>query len=354
MNDGARKSRVIALVRAARKLADPSDDQGQWVREALREQGPLSAEGVELALTHLELHPSDAEIDSLVRHAGNAAHVHVVLSANVFVGALRALALAVAAAPRVSVRMSSRESVFTRALLNTVQDESIVGSTGIVEALRPSTGDEIHLYGHDDTLRRIVGGLPTGVIVRAHGTGMGVVLMGASADVDAVAEEVANDVVVFDQRGCLSPRIVLVEGGNDRALAVAQALAAVLCGRERAVPIGELEPELLGERTRYWETVRVVGELFEAGQGSVGVSAAVLVPPVGRNVHVVPCAAGQAEPALGGMWGFVAAIGLADGGGGLAEEVKRAAPRARYSEVGRMQRPPLDGPVDLRDPNRFL
>ncbi|MDP9148673.1 MAG: proline dehydrogenase, partial [Myxococcota bacterium] len=62
----------------------------------------LTAEGVELGFASLERTVTDAGLRALVSAAGDAAHVHVILSANVFVAPLRALALARAAAGRVT------------------------------------------------------------------------------------------------------------------------------------------------------------------------------------------------------------------------------------------------------------
>src|SRR3954468_593931 len=74
---------------------------------AIVESTGLTPEGVELAMTKtLEIDATDGEIASLVERAGDAPRVGVILSANVFVGALRAIAIARAAAPRVVVRPS--------------------------------------------------------------------------------------------------------------------------------------------------------------------------------------------------------------------------------------------------------
>jgi len=346
----------MALVRAARRLADARTPQGREVRSAMVRQGPLSAQGVDLALRdHLELEPSTSDTDALIEAAGDADYVHVLLSANVFVGALRALALAVAAAPRVTVRMSRRESVFARELLRVVEDPDFGEPVRYAETPRlerdlDEARCEVHLYGHDATLVQVAATLPEGIRVRAHGAGMGLAVVGASANVDDAANAIAQSVIPFDQRGCLSPRVVLVEGGQERATALAHQLASSLARGAQRVPIGALSPEERAEATRYKDTCRMVGDLLEAGGGCVGLTSETLwVPPVGRNVHVVSCEPSRAAALLSPLRSISAAVGIAGSEHDpLPAAVLEVLPRARVSAADRMQKPPLDGPVDRR------
>ncbi len=113
---------VARVVEAARKVAG---DRGRLVEELVASTG-LTRQGVELAFArHLELEPTDAEIDALAASAGAAKHVVVILSANVFVAALRAIAIARAASPSVVVRPSRREPHFARALVEAAADPGL-------------------------------------------------------------------------------------------------------------------------------------------------------------------------------------------------------------------------------------
>ena len=113
----------MALLAAARRLADARDPLGIEARVRLPEATGLSAAGVELGLTrHLECEISSENMTKLLERAGDAPRVHVVLSANVFVGALRAMALAVAAAPSVHVRASTREAVMAPLLCRALDE----------------------------------------------------------------------------------------------------------------------------------------------------------------------------------------------------------------------------------------
>jgi hypothetical protein len=349
----------MALVRAARRLADARTTEGREVRAAMVRQGPLSAQGVDLALCdHLELEPSTSERDALIEAAGDADYVHVLLSANVFVGALRALAIAVAAAPRVTVRMSRRESVFARELLSAVEDPDFgepvrYAETPWIDPALDGVSCEVHLYGHDETIVQVAANLPETVRVRAHGAGMGIAVIGGTAELGDAAEAIAASVIPFDQRGCLSPRVVLVDGGQERATAVAHQLASSLARGAQRVPIGTLSPEERAEATRYGDTCRMVGDLFEAGGGSVGLTSETLwVPPVGRNVHVVSCDPSRASALLSPLRRMAAAVGIAGSEhDALPAAVLEVLPRARVSAADRMQKPLLDGPVDRRTPD---
>lgn len=332
MNRQQRRARVQGLVAAARRVDSPA------LRDRLVRVTGLSPQGVELALRdHLETNPGEEEVDALLRWAGDSAAVHVVLSANVFTAALRALCLAVATAPVVYLRCSSREDVFAPALVGAC-DEELRSGIVQVQAVGPAAGEEAHLYGSDETIAAIRASMPQGVVVRAHGTGMGIGVADEGREGDARA--LARDIVPFDQRGCLSPRVVFV---RDHGRSFAQALAGELRLLGESVPRGTLDRDELADNARFRDIAAVAGEAFEAGPGAVALFHDTLwVAPVGRNMAVVQCS----DPAalLSPIACHVAAIGLSGEGGW----VRAACPGARVSAMGRMQKPALDGPVDLR------
>lgn len=307
----------------------------------------LSAEGVELGFESLEREATDEELSSLVAAAGDARSVHVVLSANVFVAPVRALALACAAAPRVTVRPSSRDPVLAEALVRACRDldVSIVTARNIAEL----DADCIHAYGRDETLEALRASARPGVRIVGHGAGLGVALVSRPAPSSA-AELLARDVVAFDQRGCLSPRLALVLGGPDGARAFARHLDAALETLQRRVPRGSLAADERAEAARWRESVAFAGELWSADAHTVGLvpdPTVTLVPPPGRHVLVVPVDdEAVARATLAPLSRYVVAVGSDD----PAAATRVAPPHARVSPLGRMQRPPLDGPVDRRTP----
>jgi hypothetical protein len=335
-----RAAAVRSLVRAARLLAR---NPGELVARIARSSG-LSEAGVRLALErHLEIDPSEEDLAHLVARTHEASRVHVILSSTVFVGALRAMAVARASAPRVTVRPSRRDPVFASALIETLGDPEL----SLAAEAGPAAIDagEIHVYGRDETTASLRAAARPGVIVRAHGSGLGVACISAVADAECAAELVAADVVPFDQRGCLSPRIVFVEGDGARAEAVATMLDAALARASVSVPRGALAPEERAEAVRYMETVAFSGRLYRGEEHAVGVSATLALPPPGRHVHVLAVPDAQAlEVRLEPIAHAVVAFGTDD-----PVAFTFAAPaHARISVLGAMQRPPLDGPVDLR------
>jgi acyl-CoA reductase-like NAD-dependent aldehyde dehydrogenase len=350
----ARRARVVRVVAAGKRCADARDPLGNEARAAIRAASGLSPEGVELALAeHLEVDPAPADLDALVAAAARAPRCHVLLSANVCTAPLRAIAFAAATAPEVIVRPSRRDpalaSILVRELAQDPAFAAAGGSIALATELAPSPGDELHAYGSDETLAQIAASLPAGVVLRAHGTGLGIALVSADTDLDRAAEALARDVVAFDQRGCLSPRAALVEGDADRAERFAAALDRALATLSARVPRGPLDDATRAEIALYRAAVQAIGALREGPDHAVGLDPsprALVLPPAARVVHVVPVTAAEA-PALLAPWArYVTIVGGNDGD--LANAVRALSPRARRAPLGWMQRPPLDGPVDLR------
>jgi hypothetical protein len=303
----------------------------------------LSREGVELAFADcLETHVSDREIVEFCRGVEPASSAHVLLSANVFVAAHRAVALALAASANVRVRPSRREPVFVRLLA-----EAAPGLFEIADELSPAPGGVFFAYGTDETLESVRKSLGGGVRFHAHGSGFGVAVVDASHATRAAAHALARDVAPFDQRGCLSPRSVVFSGGDDEARSFAELVAAELATVSASVPLGVLDPDESADVTRFRDAFTVAGRAFSAGPGWVAVGRRDLlaVAPVGRNLVVVP----TDDPVrlLTREQSSIAALGFS-ATPALAEAVRGALPGARPSPLGHMQRPPFDGPVDLR------
>jgi hypothetical protein len=180
--------------------------------------------------------------------------------------------------------------------------------------------------------------------------------------------------VPFDQRGCLSPRVAVVEGDASRARAFAEALHEQLAAWSIEVPRGALPPHEHAEARRWRETMAFAGELLEGRDHAVAFACDRVrgthgtswwVPPPGRHVLVMADALFDDRVAqVAPIAPFVVAIGTDDavrlrallGGiiGPLHASSASTASRSpiRFSALGRMQHPPLDGPVDLRNVER--
>ncbi len=336
-------ARVGALVAGARRIADRSSELGRRARAELVLATGLSPEGVELALSEcLETRVTEAEIDAFCAGVEPARAAHVSLSANVFVAAHRAIALALAASERVKVRPSRREPSFARLLA-----QAAPGLFDLVETLSPESGEVVFAYGTDETLAAVSASLPPGVVFHAHGSGIGVAVVDASHADHASARALAADVVPFDQRGCLSPRAVVFSGTDAEARDYAALVAEELALVSERIPLGALAPDEAADVTRFRDTLTYAGSVVPAGPGWVGLGArdAFTIAPVGRNLVVVPSSAPGAI--LSAHRSSIAALGLS-----VAPELERTLraelPLARPSALGAMQRPPFDGPVDRR------
>lgn len=107
--------------------------------------------------------------------------------------------------------------------------------------------DVVTIYGSDATVASIRARAPVSarLIAYHHRNGVGVVGTGvltSSGSAAEAAREVARAVAVFDQRGCVSPRVVYVEdaGAEVSPPAFSRALAEALEGLEATLPSGEL------------------------------------------------------------------------------------------------------------------
>jgi acyl-CoA reductase LuxC len=311
----------------------------------------LSPEGVELGFDCLERDATPAELRALVARAGDAAHVHVILSANVFVAPLRAIAIARAAAPRVTVRPSSRDATLARALVAAAGDPAVA----IAEARDPAPdADRIDVYGRDETIAQVRSGARAGVAIRGHGAGLGIAIVTRDADADAdadlgaAAEALAADVVPFDQRGCLSPRVVFVAAPPAFAEAFAGELHVRLGAWGARVSRGRLHEDERAESARWRDTLAFAGRVWVGEHDVVALAPPgmpLMAPPSGRHVLVVPVdSVAQVRDRVAPIARFIVTVGT----NAPAALDSLALPGARPALLGRMQRPPLDGPVDRR------
>jgi hypothetical protein len=340
LEDPGARDRVRRLVAAARVLADPSSAEGRRLRSDLVANGPLSPEGVEFGLRNsLETDPSDEELDSLVASVEPVGRVWVVQSANVFVAAHRAIALALASSSDVRVRPSRRDPALARALHALAPD-----LFEIVDDIAPRPGDHVHAYGSDATLATIARELPSGVALKGHGDGIGVAFISSDFDL----REFARDVAAFDQRGCASPRVVAL--AESIALQpFLDALGAALVAAERELPRGLLSADEQAAVTHFRVLALVCADRVHGfGESIVAVQhedERVLLPPVGRNL-VLMTGSGALDR-LARSASQITTVGIA-GDADTFATVAALFPRARHCRLGQMQRPPFDGPLDLR------
>lgn len=346
--DNAR-GRVEALLSAARRLANPTDPLGQRARAALREGTPLTPEAIEWGFANAwESNATCEELDRLLEHVTSAPRAWVLLSANVFVAPLRAIALALASSASVVVRPSRREPSVAELLR-----EGCPGAFRLVDALAPAPGEHVWAYGRGPTLEHLRRAFPGGVVLHAHGPGLGVAVIEQGGSALPIAEQtarLAQDAMAFDQRGCLSPRLALLRGSRPWAEQWAQQLATSLARFEQRIPRGTLAPEEASASLRYRDTMAYSGTYWPAGKGGVGFAPEgeqLVLPPPARIVHAV--LVDEPLRALESINEQLTCVGAAVSRE-LHVKLARGLPSARLCALGEMQRPPFDGPVDRRQP----
>jgi hypothetical protein len=316
----------------------------------LPEATGLSPQNVAFALDHsLEVNATDDELRRLVAYVPRSETAHVLLSANLLTAPLRAVALAIASAPQRFVRPSRREPLFT-----TLMKQAAPEAFELTEWLTPAPFDHVWAYGSDETMHTLVRSWQPGVTLHAHGHGYGVIALDApdrlsASDFDAMA----LDVAAFDQRGCLSPRVVVVRSDAQGAHFVAKQLFLALERINLTIPLGRLSDAELAERARHRDLWRYLGTCHESPVGLVSVDVEGgpwTEAPNGRVIHVRQTTDNtrdlrEHEPEITTVSGQLDAL----------EMLATLLPHARIARFGWMQRPPLDGPVDRRgDPKGLV
>lgn len=345
-------ARASALVATAKRLV--TDAEGRFsphpaLCRALTEASGLSHEGVRWALEHaLEWWATDDDVRTLVANAGPAVTegpLVLVLAANVTTAALRALACAVARAEEVLVYPSSRDAVLARRL---VEDAGVTGLRNLAsrdDLPLANPRARVVLYGSADTVRTLRP-LVRGTL-EIHGPGLGLALLTDETARTSVAA-LARDVVAFDQRGCLSPRLAVHVGSPERGRALAAELFDELDRLGAICPLGTLEESDRHARALALQTGRALGDVWESPCAAVAheTVAAPSPAPTARmlTVHTTTSRA-SAEAWLAPLLPLLSALGCDDAA--AREGFLRGVP-LRRSELGAMQRPRFDGPVDRR------
>jgi hypothetical protein len=345
-----RVERALALLKTAQEMATPDTPLGRRARQLLHEESGLSLEGVDLALDYsLEHSPGRSTLLQLGKRLPESTKSHVLLAGNVFVAGFRAILLGVLQADECFVRPSSRAQTMTMLLA-----EASPGAFQVVDQLRPEPGDHVWAYGSDETLNQLRADLPRGTRLHAHGSGMAVAVfvepkqLYDEDDLWQALSGLTTDVILFDQRGCLSPRLVLVQGSEAFSQKIAGLLTSALTDAESFVPRGLLSADEQANILHYETIFTFLGAFRRAGLGGVTLdpeSERIVMSPVGRYLHItrtsdalaLMCTLGPHITSFG-TWGDPH----------LEGQVLEAIGRRRVAAFGRFQQPELDGPVDLR------
>jgi hypothetical protein len=369
----ASDARVIeALDRLSATLGDPAHPVGRAVRDDVAPRSGLSPEGagwaLETTLAELRASVTTPALEAMRRaHAGyRTTPVRaqlLVLAGNVLTGVLRPLAWALLARVPTVVKVAHDDeglaelcAVALAAIdpelgeaLSVVRPPSF-GSAAIYGALA-SRVDVVSAHGGDVAIAEMRAATSPTTDFVPHGHGLGAVLVlreALSSAPEVLARAIALDVAAYDQRGCLSPQVVLVErGGELSARDVASLLSSHgLAALATEMPRGAL-PTPIGAAQLQWRGLAAsVHELFE-GDGfatSYEGTGAFRPSPGYRNIAVHEVASVEAAiERLAPLGAHLKSLAVA----GDRDRVVLESPLApRVCAPGEMQRPPLLAATD--------
>jgi hypothetical protein len=270
------------------------------------------------------------------------------------------LVSAAVARSAVVIRDSVRQPGLTAAFVESIRatDPALGDTFVVIDGGRGEENDtavrhaaRIEISGHDQTLERLSARYrkisPAEIVF--HGNRSSAAVIAAGADLTAAAQGVALDAVIYEGRGCLTPRIVFVE---QDALAFTEQLADALATFQARWP---RQTQSLAEETsrRAFIDDAELSALSDTesvilrGSGDVwcvGLAPATNTGPVPghRCVRVVATANRRATlKHLSGMETLPAGIAIAGETGSAAEEDFSEFGATRVCKTGELQQPPL-------------
>jgi hypothetical protein len=371
----ASDERVIAWLEAAcAALADPSSPVGREARGAVVDRTGLSAAGAAWALdtTLSELHRPALEngLEAMRRSFGayRTAPIRaqaIVLAANVFTACLRPIVWSMLARVPAVVKVATLDeglSDLFRVALTTIDPElaeslAVMWPQGASDALYARLAARVDLvsaHGGDHGIAQMRGATSATTEFLAHGHGLGAIVVlrtALSSHVQSLSEAIARDVAAYDQRGCLSPQLVLVERGGELS---PRDLASLLAthGLERlatSMPRGPLPIEIGAQQIQWRGLAASLHELFEGDGYATSFETGVPRPTPGyRNIAVHGFDAPEEITSRFAIYGpHLKVVAIA----GDADRIALPSPLApRVCAPGEMQKPPLLAATDGRAP----
>jgi Acyl-CoA reductase (LuxC) len=385
--------RLQALAQAAALLADPSSDLGGQARTDLPASTGLSRQMVDWALrtTLAPITPEalEAFLQTFLPAASAASApglqpvpprlATLILAGNVFTAAVRPVLLALLAGAPVLCKSSSRSDRFPALFAAALHqaDPAVAaalavlafpGGTTALEDPLLARSDVVLAYGSDATVQTLRQRLPAHVRLLAHGHGVGAAYVPATVlnDPDQSAQAAARlalDVAAYDQKGCLSPQAVWVEGGRDWGMGrrFAQKVQEGLERWHHHLPLGPLTDETAAAQSQWKGVLQATADLFLGEGGNVAWAQNPAVPAEGglpwgpghRNLLVLPCDGPEdLVRHLTPLGTHLKALGAAGGPEALHRLAEALPPPLcpRLTPLGQMQTPPLATPDDGAPP----
>lgn len=370
--------RLIATVTNAWEiLADPERSLGRRARVELPESSGLSEEMVVWALSKSVGAVSVASVEALAE-AMRPPPGYVVaparlgllyLAGNVFSACVQPWTVAILSQTPMLVKASSRDDVLPRLfeLALSEVDPQVASAYRVVtlsDAERAVLTEQVvartdwfSAFGSDRTITQLRAKVPGSVHFVPHGHGLGVgILPAAAPDLRSELKGFALDVAAYDQRGCMSPHVLIVERReSETGGEIARLLCDELDGLATSLPRGPLPTES-GAAQMQWRGVgQAKGELRTGDRCAVSFErdSAIRLSPGYRNVQVIEVhSLERALALLPPLGNYLKVIGV----GGDTAARRSVAERlpvsisGRICALGQMQLPPLDALADGRPP----
>jgi hypothetical protein len=364
----ASRARIAALIEGASQWSDRRSAVREQARKAMQ-GGEWPLQVVERALDNV-LYGADEVLRTIAQSPQTPpCDALAILPGNVIGPTIATAYCAAAAGTRLLLKSSSRELALAEivaAQFATLRPELASG----LSTMRWSGGDEdfegkifrsvrrIVAFGSDDTIGDIRRRAPAGVTVIGYGSSYSVGYVAAASDRTAAASAAALDVALFDQRGCLSPQTIYVEGDEAKAIVFAHALADQLASLAERLPrarageneraaaaefLRRLRVRAMAPVTHALDTVLLGNELAGAPNYIVGVEdfGEPVCAGFGRIVIVKPATGiAEAARAISSLKHRLDTIGVAGVEAGR-EAAFAACGARRICTLGEMQRPPF-------------
>lgn len=357
--------RAQQIAAAARLLLDDATELGADVRSALLESCRLSAPVIDYGLrttlalfepeTMLALHHGRC-------HTRSARAVVTILAGNVFSAAARPLLLPLLCGTPVLAKAASSDDVLPRFLQRALSavDGRLADACALttfargdreLESALLEDAEVLTIYGSDETVAELALRIREGTRLIARGHGLGAMFLSRSAlrsppAARALATRAALEVAAYDQRGCLSPHVALVEaGGEVDARTFSQLLAEALDDAEQQLPRGPIDDLGASAQLQWRGVAAAIGQLHIGQHWAVSYEDgdALRPSPGFRNVAVYETEnIADAVTRLGRFGPHLKALGVA--GTGARQQLRAMAPYV--CPIGTMQAPPLDAPLD--------
>ncbi len=285
----ASDERVLAWIDAAiGSISDATSSVGREARSAIAARSGLSSEGAAWALDTTLTEPRRPALDhalaamrrSFGSYRATPVRSHaLVLAGNVFTACLRPIVWSLLARVPTLVKVATLDEglpdLFGVALsaIDPELGESVSvlqpqGSSAALFARLATRVDLVSAHGGDHAIgeMRAATSPTTDFVAHGHGLGAVVVLRDAlSAQVQALASSIARDVAAYDQRGCLSPQMILVERGGELSPRDLASLVAShgLASLAASMPRGVLPLDIGAQQVQWRGLASSLHELFE-------------------------------------------------------------------------------------------